>query len=69
MIERETGVTLKQQGAEVLKVDTFKHLYSTIQSNEQCTEVKVFIMNDQDGQDLKFIYQGDNSSSLVWRQS
>lgn len=37
MNERETGLTVKLQGAEVVKLDHFKYLGLTIQSNEQYT--------------------------------
>lgn len=37
----ETGVAMKLQGVEIVKVDEFKYLGSTIQINKQCTgEVK-----------------------------
>lgn len=39
--ESETGVTVEVQGADIVKVDDFTYLRSTIQSNRQCTkEVK-----------------------------
>lgn len=33
----ETGVAMKLQGVEIVKVDEFKYLGSTIQSNGQLT--------------------------------
>lgn len=36
--EGEAGGKVKVQGIEVVKVDEFKYLGSTIQSNGQCTK-------------------------------
>lgn len=35
--ESETAVTVEMQGADIVKVDDFKYLRSTIQSNRQRT--------------------------------
>lgn len=38
--EKEAGGNMKLQGIEEMRVDEFKYLASTIQSNVQCTERK-----------------------------
>lgn len=46
--QREAGKKVQMQGLEVVKVDGFKNLESTIQNNGQCTkEIAVGVGGDK----------------------
>lgn len=38
MNDRDTGATVKMQGAEIVKVEEFKYVGSTVPNNGQCRD-------------------------------